>query len=63
MLVSDLKQRIFDDLFHGLACLSMLSDGEIEEVAESLEDPERLDRENEPMFKAVAIAIRMAKGD
>lgn len=61
MEVSDLKQRVFDYLFNALACLSMLDETEVEEIAKSLEDPANLDRESEPMFKAAANAVRMAK--
>ncbi len=58
---SELKQRIFNDLFDGLALLSLLSNEEIEEIAIGLADPQAGDLASEPMFKAAADVVRMAK--
>lgn len=61
MQYSELKQRIFNDLFDGLALLALISKEEIEEVAKALEGKEVSSREYEPIFAAVAVAVRMAK--
>lgn len=61
MKPSDLRQRVFDSIFGGLALLDLMDETEIEEVAKGLEDPKNVDFDSEPMFKAVAKAIRMAK--
>jgi hypothetical protein len=61
MLPSDLKQRIFDDLFNALALLAMLDNEEIEEVAVAIANPKNLDRQSEAMFLLAATVVRMAK--
>lgn len=61
MKVSSLRQHIYDNLFNALACLGMLDEYGIEEVAKSLENPGICGHECKPMFMAAANVVRMAK--
>jgi hypothetical protein len=58
---SELKQRIFDEMFNALSLLTLLSNDDIEEVAKALENPESVDIESGAMFEMAASVVRMAK--
>jgi len=58
---SELKQRVFDELFNALSLLTLLSDEDIEEVADAIANPESCDLESRAMFECAADVVRMAK--
>ena len=61
MKVSELDQRVLDELFNALSLLFLLSNEEIERIALAIEDFQNSDKDSHAMLKAVAKAIRMVK--
>ena len=56
MKPSELKQRVFDDLFNGLALIAMLGRADILEVATGIRTTQA-DGDEKQLFLAVAYAI------